>query len=129
MKVTINNKDYIIKFHHQNNVQENNLSKEKRGKTCPSFTHCWIECDGVKIAEATANLHINDKNFNKEYGRKWSLRKVLLSSHVKQSNNKITGFNEKGAIYSYEPVFSKEERREIYRQYFKLTNSKYSVKD
>ncbi len=108
MKVTINNTDYIIKWHHQNNVEENLLIAKglaTTNKINPSFTHCWIECDGITIAEATAHLHKKDKMFNKEYGRKWSLKRCLEKLDI----------------------FKKSDRKELYRQYFKLINSKYTV--
>lgn len=107
MKVTINNQLHYIQWSHVNNVgmSDRKLSMLMYAKAEPkaSYTECTLKNAETKeiVAEAKAVLGKKEKHFNKNEGRKWSLRKLLSKLSL-----------------------SKEEREEIWNLYFVETNQK-----
>lgn len=106
MKVTINNQLHYIQWSHVNNVGQtvNKMDNYIYGsKPTSSYTECTLKNAETKeiVAEAKAVLGKKEKHFNKNEGRKWSLRKLLSKLSL-----------------------SKEEREEIWNLYFVETNQK-----
>lgn len=102
MKITLNNQLCYLRWHHVNNLQWNPNKLENIGKEQPrSYTSCEVVNAETKeiVAHATAYLGKKEKHFNKETGRKVALRKLLESLNL-----------------------IKEERRQIWVQYFLETN-------
>lgn len=97
MKVILNDKEYFLKWKH------NNYTHLETDVVVASSTDCWIEQEDRKIvATATATMHPEDKNYCKNTGRKVSLARLFKN-----------------------PLFSdKQERTTVWKQYFETCKRK-----
>jgi len=92
MKIFINSVPYRVSFEHNNFTNSSKTSKEQ------SFTVCTIMFDETEevLCKERALLSLKEKNYNKEKGRKISLKKCLSNCSF----------------------FNKEERKLFWKTYF-----------
>lgn len=73
MKITINNEEYCVSWKHNNNVGILNA----KNKPIKSSTQCIITISGGGVVTGTSLLHENDKNYNRQIGKKNSFAQAV----------------------------------------------------
>lgn len=73
MKLVINNEEYCVSWRHNNNVG----IVDNRNRPIRSSTECFITISGGGVVTGRAILHENDKNYNKQKGKKASFERAV----------------------------------------------------